>query len=496
IEVINKDGDIVFKCDVCSEEFELRLTYNEHILQHREYPFVCARCGKWCINQYQFCLHILNHEGMKLFKCQHCEKGFDKMWMKIEHENIEHGENHELPPMKEGEYKAEKVKPSRISAFSPGHVLCDVCGKSFKYPRYMVEHRRNMHGERDVPCPKCDMKFTTQMTLKHHLLKHEDAAANYACEICGLTFKRKQNLNEHKRRHATHKCGGCDEEFQHAKYLLQHLTENASCTEKHDKTYPKCAICNRLFTTTSTLRVHLKKMHNSGDSEVFTCEECGKEFMLNCDLRRHLRKHEDFRNKKHQCPTCDKCFFTSINLSEHMNIHTGAKPHHCDQCDAKFTGSSALYKHVNKVHKGIGNQEAEKDQEEEKFICEVCVIEFKKVKHLLVHLSNNKMCKFSYKKTFPECPVCEKLCFKAHLLDLHIRTQHTPADAPFACKLCDKKFVVEKDYLRHVQHHQSIANRDFQCGKCGKSFGSLSGLIIHEKKATKLCKPPKVLSLY
>lgn len=49
--------------------------------------------------------------------------------------------------------------------------------------------------------------------------------------------------------------------------------------------------------------------------------------------------------KPHVCAVCNKGFSTSSSLNTHRRIHSGEKPHQCGVCGKRFTASSNLYYH-------------------------------------------------------------------------------------------------------------------------------------------------------
>ena len=79
----------------------------------------------------------------------------------------------------------------------------------------------------------------------------------------------------------------------------------------------------------------------------FEC--CGKKFLDNSKLKRHLLVHT--REKPYSCEFCGKAFSLDFNMRTHLRIHTGDKPYECKfpGCAKRFTQSSNLSAH-EKTH--------------------------------------------------------------------------------------------------------------------------------------------------
>lgn len=81
----------------------------------------------------------------------------------------------------------------------------------------------------------------------------------------------------------------------------------------------------------------------------YRCDDCGKSFTWNSELKRHTRVHTGER--PYICGECGNCFGRQSTLKLHQRIHTGEKPYQCSHCGKCFRQSSNLHQH-HRLHHG------------------------------------------------------------------------------------------------------------------------------------------------
>ncbi|XP_030611147.1 zinc finger protein 721-like [Archocentrus centrarchus] len=215
----------------------------------------------------------------------------------------------------------------------------------------------------------------------------------------------------------------------------------------------------------------------------FICSECGKQFLHNWSLQRHVRLQSRKRpsrflvsdgqskcsgvavqteEKPFGCDICGQRFKLNVNLKVHMKVHTGEKPFSCNICQRKFRHQCNLKTHM-RVHTG-----------EKPFGCGMCDKKFAQTIHLKTHMRSH-----TGEKPFV-CEVCSKQFSRLRILKSHMRV-HT-GEKPFDCDVCHKRFSQLGDLKRHKLVH--TGEKPFSCSVCGKRFAQRINLRTHMRVHT------------
>ncbi|KAJ6648573.1 Zinc finger protein, partial [Pseudolycoriella hygida] len=304
---INQATNLTCNVKGCGKSFEKKILLNCHQRrvhkikpepQEKTQKLTCHKCQKQFVDQFKLDGHIRQvHEGLKPYKCPHCEKEFSKTRGYKHHLQFRHS-------------APEEKKVYRC-------MYAD-CGKEYYLGESLNMHINRIHLgikpkklTQSYVCDQCGLVFNSGSKLKDHRYKHTGVLP-FACKICSKTFITRMVLKNHTMRvHLNHKPFVC----------------------------PTCGLRK---TTHRELKTHL----NFHSKEItYPCKECPRVFGSYGGINRHVRIHHR-NHKPYICPHCQRAFAKSDTMKNHVMTHTGEKPFACSECGHRFIQSVALKAHM------------------------------------------------------------------------------------------------------------------------------------------------------
>uniref|UniRef100_A0A0C9RCD0 ZNF341 protein n=1 Tax=Fopius arisanus TaxID=64838 RepID=A0A0C9RCD0_9HYME len=354
------------------------------------------------------------------YKCNYCSKQFAKKFYWQQHERSHTGE-----------------KPYQ----------CVVCGRAFAQKSNVKKHMSShkvwpgtaIHSlppeappdgniDRTYHCQFCKEIFDSYKALKAHLIVSHMTLKVYKCvqSSCSMMFAELDDFLEHTRSHkrSEYRCHVCGQVFNTLSDLGLHQYVHSVQKQKTTEKYYCCTVCKSSFSNLEALQHHTETTTHD-----YACPHCGKSFLIERFLRRHLKTHVS--SARFACEDCGKAFKTEQYLANHKLIHSEETPYICSQCPARFKRKDRLGR------------------------------------HMLIHdLTKRLKCPFrGYLGCMSEFSRPDKL--KRHLLT-HSNIKR------FSCGHCNRNFS-RAQALKHYE----ISKHSLKCDSCSHIFKSKDQLVTH-----------------
>lgn len=282
--------------------------------------------------------------------------------------------------------------------------------------------------DRTYHCQFCKEIFDSYKALKGHLIVSHLALKVYKCvqSSCSMMFAELEDFLEHTRSHkrSEYRCHVCGEVFNTLSDLGLHQYVHSVQKQKTTEKYYCCNVCKSSFSNLEALQHHTETTTHD-----YACLHCGKSFLIERFLRRHLKTHAS--SARFACEECGKAFKTEQYLANHKLIHSEETPFLCPHCPARFKRKDRLGRHML-IHDLT-----------KRLKCPFrgylgCMSEFsrpdKLKRHLLTH-SNIK--RFS-------CSHCNRNFHRAQALKHHEMNKHS-----LKCDICSHAFKTKDQLITH-----------------------------------------------
>jgi KRAB domain-containing zinc finger protein len=464
-----EEGNQLYKCETCDKLFKCKKYLKSHLRSKHSNDakeITCHLCEKTLKHQSYLPTHLLRHMKNSQFECANCDKKYFTEFDLLQHaKNIHHNANYICDFCSSKLANKSVLLTHMYMIHNIGEAVkyeCDICHKTYVFKSTLLQHMVDYHVKPKLSDKK-KIKECKRKTLSVQNANEKNVVKTYSCNVCGKSFKvEKYLLNHTEKAHGNsnsdeNTCNLCRKYFRYKKCLESHK-KRALCKAKAFRKSPKvcntrwgtykldnkkvienqnefaCNICKKVFKNNSLLRQHERCVHSShSDGKKHTCKVCGKVFKN----KRYLNQHENHvhSGQTYTCEFCDIVCKSKIYLQGHIRrIHRKIEKEYCCAiCKKIFNRKGSLYAHVRNVHSYTEGVD---------FTCTTCKKVFKNKVSLYDHFRHVHK-KIEKKCT---CDICFKVFTETKKLQQHRVNFHKCA---MQCRSCKIMFKTRTNFREH-----------------------------------------------
>ena len=368
------------------------------------------------------------------------------------------------------------------------YLACTFCSQTFKCKADLEKHSKIHLNTGSQKCNICDEVFATSGILAEHKLTHCKIQQGNVCVACKVSIKTEEQFYLHSQEHgfqgAVMQCIICRQTLSSLLELQMHGRHHFQIKVS----FHTCCVCLNSFESNENL---ISKVNSSGrtyyvckpcyhgDTNEFTCNQCGSKFSSAAALAMHLPSHK----KSYQCIKCQESFSSEQEIQIHVTAHmmTEGNVHKCYLCSVVHDSPAKLQCHLIE-HTYISGD----------YRCGVCARSFRSALEIQAHALEHGV---SARKH--ACDQCSQRFFFSAELENHkfIHISMAPIQSPVGKIAPEHSLTIQPlDFLQTNENPPyfgvSLVNQsrdplhvdeNFPCAKCTRSFPSIYELAEHFK---------------
>ncbi|XP_037927820.1 zinc finger protein 62-like [Teleopsis dalmanni] len=516
-----------FVCEYCDKGFRRRAVLKIHIRLHTgDKPYKCDICTLAFTSKYGLETHKKRHNAVtkkstRKYYCKVCRKKF-----KSHDEKMLHHQTNDSPCFQQtkAKYIKDKISGPTTAASS---FTCITCHKKFSTTKDLFNHQQGRNVI-TFECKHCKILFPSKTELLyHHIRSHNGEENDVICNDennASSTVVNNDVINIEKL--SVYECDASST----GNDVINNV-ELSVCKSSTSSRPGNAVINNKIPCENDTSSIkNSDGPHCSKHTNLNNIEKANP-FIAFFSLY-NTNTTKEVGSKHHQCTVCNTVFTTGSSLKVHLRTHTKEKPFECTFCLKRFTRNSLLkvhlrthtkeksnyhknYKsqvHIERKHEHRTKTEVinpstthchQPDSDLEKIFdfiykCEICGNDFNDYTIYKNHVATHEL---HENPTATESVNHSSNCHQSVFEDT--KSQES-TDAYFKCQICGNEFnnyaiyklhvavhelyedpsETESVNLNHTTHfHQSVfedsdsqesTNIDYKCEVCGNEFNDFT----------------------
>uniref|UniRef100_A0A8C6SNZ8 C2H2-type domain-containing protein n=1 Tax=Neogobius melanostomus TaxID=47308 RepID=A0A8C6SNZ8_9GOBI len=182
-----------FICKSCSTELPSQMELETHRKTHHNpsNPYCCRLCLYRFRTRTNLSDHCTEKHPEDIFSCNLCNRNYTLRTSLIRHNRKHH----------RGEQK-ESAEKSLSTQIKQKKMICQYCGKTFRFQSALVRHVRVHTGEKPYKCDICSKAFGQRSSFIKHRNEHKEEQGAFKCAECATVFFSLNKLRNHRCRHS------------------------------------------------------------------------------------------------------------------------------------------------------------------------------------------------------------------------------------------------------------------------------------------------------